>query len=64
MTFITTCDGCGTRIGDGHGPGERPPGMEGRTAGTYGLPAGDFHWCQGCAAIASKAVYAARPDDS
>ena len=61
MTFITTCDGCGIRIGDGQD--QRPPGMEGHTAGTYGLPEGTFHWCRGCAGIASKAVYAARPAD-
>jgi hypothetical protein len=62
MGFITTCDGCGNRIGEA--PGESLLGMEGQVVSTYGLPPETFHWCQGCAAIASKAVSAARPEDS
>lgn len=62
MANIIECDGCGIRIGDAGG--QRPLGMSGYTTGAYGLPAGDFHWCRGCAAIASKAVYASRPTDA
>lgn len=62
MANITECDSCHSRIGNG--PGELPPGMEGHTAGAYGLPPGPFHWCQGCAAIASKAVYAIKASDA
>lgn len=63
MSFITECNGCGTRIGNS--PGEQPPGIEGQAhGGNYGLPPGAFHWCLGCAGIACKAVYAARPADA
>jgi len=62
MTFITKCDGCGIQIGSG--PDQRPLGIEGHTTGIYGRPAGDLHWCRGCAAIASKAVYRAQPTDA
>ena len=63
MANIIECDHCGARIGSG--PGEIPVGMEGSSPeGSYGLPAGVFHWCRGCAGIACKALYAARPEDS
>ena len=58
MAIIKKCDGCGTQIG------KRPEGIQGQTPGTCGLPAGSFHWCQGCAAIASRAVYGARAENS
>ena len=63
MTFITKCDGCGTRIG----PDARL-GMSGRVEPAFaarqpGSPAGsygDFHWCEHCAAVACAAVRASR----
>jgi hypothetical protein len=62
MANITECDGCGTRIGSG--PGERAPGIEGNSRGRTGVVSGVFHWCQGCAQIACKAVHEARPEDA
>lgn len=62
MGFITTCDGCGSTIGER--PGETPPGMEGNRADELGRMKVAFHWCRRCAGIGRNAVQAAQPADA